>query len=185
MFHSPPCCQLGYYESLGGNINIFFGFYREIRQCWPRMSQDQKFYYWTKITLNCFADIENAIPNVHSHEDWWEQNSFFLLSQVKIQKQAWFWICGHKTRKQNIVVEAKFSYYFNFPNKLFSCKYKLLRIQDNFTGDFIQYCFKIGNVTRPEILVLWLSQNWIYKRLYWPEQFVLVIMKFLEDFCSK
>ena len=119
------------------------------------------------------------------HNDWWEYHSFFLLSYRKIQKQACFLICGHKTRKQNIVLEAKFSYVFNFPNKSFSCKYKLLRLQDNFTSDFIQYCFKIGNVTRPEILVLWLSSNWNYERLYWPEQFVLVIMKSLEDFCSK
>ena len=137
------------------------------------------------MTWNCCADVVKSMSNVHFHDDWWEHHSFFLLSYRKIQKQACFLICGHKTRKQNIVVEAKFSYYFNFPNKLFSCKYKLLRIQDNFTGDFIQYCFKIGNVTRPEILVLWLSQIWNYERLNWPEQFVLVLMKALEDFCSK
>ena len=137
------------------------------------------------MTWNCCADVVKSMSNVHFHDDCWELHSFFLLSYRKIQKQACFWICGHKTRKQNIVVEAKFSYFFNFPNKSFSCKYKLLRLQDNFTSDFIQYCFKIGNVTRPEILVLWLSQIWNYERLYWPEQFVLVIMKSLEDFCSK
>ena len=50
--------------------------------------------------------------------------------------------------------------FFYLPNKSFLCKYKLQRLQDNFTSDFIQHCFKIGNVTRPEILVLWLSQIW-------------------------
>lgn len=137
------------------------------------------------MTWNCFADVEKSTSNVHFHGNRWEHHSFSFLSFEKIWEQAWFWFFGHKTRKQNIVVEAKFSYFFNFPNKSFSCKYKLLRIQNNFKGDFIQYCFKIGNVTRPEILVLWLSQNWIYERSYWPEQFVLVIMKSLEDFCSK
>ena len=137
------------------------------------------------MTWNCCADVVKSMSNVHFHDDWWENHSFFLISYRKMQKQACFWICGHKTRKQNIVVEAKFSYFFYLPNKSFLCKYKLLRLQDNFTSDFIQYCFKIGNVTRPEILVLWLSQIWNYERLYWPEQFVLVIMKSLEDFCSK
>ena len=105
------------------------------------------------------------MSNVHFHDNWWEYHSLFLLSYRKIEKQACFLICGHKTRKQNIAVEAKFSYFFYLPNKSFLCKYKLQRLQDNFTSDFIQYYFKIGNVTRPEILVLWLSQIWNYERL--------------------
>ena len=35
--------------------------------------------------------------------------------------------------------------FFNLPNKSILCIYKLLRLQDDFTSDFIQYCFKIGN----------------------------------------